>query len=497
MHQPGHEPGSSRERFWILFLGLVAIVHVFIYSAAFPFSNNVDEQAHLDLILKYSKGHLPRTLEKFSKESSQYLAVYSTREYLGLPDYFPNGIFPQPLWKKPFEQVRDFILKEQEIWLTSQNHESSQPPLYYALVGTWYWLGKGLGFDGAGLLYWLRFANCAFIMALVWISYRAARWIFPQSEFGRLAVPALVAFLPQTTFYSLQNDVLSPITAGLLLMAFIYFFQSNFKDLRLAFWTGLAFAGTFLTKSSNLPILFTILLVAAAGFFREAKINGWKVLIRPGLTFALTAALPSLAWMIWMKLTFGDFGGTHLKMQRLDWTYKPFTEWFHHPIFMPKGFYIFFTELMDSFWQGEFWWHRKPMTVPIIGKCYLFVSVLLVTTALIKARNAEEKGQASKLYFCFSCFTASVLFYALLSVMFDFGNCPNPSREHPYFVSGRLMSGALIPFLLLFVYGLNSLLPRNDRLKWFALGGFLLFMSISEIATNWPAFFSEFNWYHL
>ena len=79
---------ESNERKWILLLCLLAAIHVFIFSAAFPFFNNVDEQAHFDLVVKYSHGHIPRRLEPLSKESMQYIVVYGSPEFLWPPETF-------------------------------------------------------------------------------------------------------------------------------------------------------------------------------------------------------------------------------------------------------------------------------------------------------------------------------------------------------------------------------------------------------------------------
>src|SRR2546430_15671587 len=50
------------ERKVILLLCAIGALRVFIFSAAFPFFNNVDEQAHVDLVMKYARGHVPRDL---------------------------------------------------------------------------------------------------------------------------------------------------------------------------------------------------------------------------------------------------------------------------------------------------------------------------------------------------------------------------------------------------------------------------------------------------
>ena len=59
---PPGKPAEARERKIVLLLCLLAAVHVFIFSAAFPFFNIVDEQVHFDLAVRYSQGNLPRSL---------------------------------------------------------------------------------------------------------------------------------------------------------------------------------------------------------------------------------------------------------------------------------------------------------------------------------------------------------------------------------------------------------------------------------------------------
>ena len=54
---------------------------------------------------------------------------------------------------------------------------------------------------------------------------------------------------------------------------------------------------------------------------------------------------------------------------------------------------------------------------------------------------------------------AAIAFLGFLSLQFDFGHCINPSRERPYFFQGRLM--AMIPFALLYIYGLQR--PKWQR----------------------------------
>ncbi len=92
----------------------------------------------------------------------------------------------------------------------------------------------------------------------------------------------------------------------------------------------------------------------------------------------------------------------------------------------------------------------------------------------------------------------SVLLMAWLSISFDFGTCPYPSREHPYFVSGRLILGALVPFLALYVQGLVANPPDPAWVHPIVpLLVIALFMFLSDLADTAPAFASPYNLLHM
>src|SRR5689334_12686078 len=86
-------------------LCFAAAVRVFIYSAAFPFFNNVDEEYHFDLVVKYSEGHIPHGHETLSDAARPAMVVYSSAEYFQSPDAFPGGKYPPPVWTLPKEQI--------------------------------------------------------------------------------------------------------------------------------------------------------------------------------------------------------------------------------------------------------------------------------------------------------------------------------------------------------------------------------------------------------
>jgi Predicted membrane protein (DUF2142) len=242
-----------RERRIILLLCILAAIHVFIYSAAFPLFNNVDEPAHFDMVMKYSHGQMPRGREAFSADSSAYLAIYTSGEYWATPEMLTDGKLPPPPWKQPVEKMRADMAMQMAVWQARGNYEVSMPPLYYALASFWWHIGQWLGFQSGYLLYWLRFLNSALVAALVWIGYIAARMIFQEKKFLRLGVPALLAFMPQPAFYSIGNDILSPLCFGVVFVCLIKWLRVENSSAWLGAATGLAFAATYLAKTPIFP----------------------------------------------------------------------------------------------------------------------------------------------------------------------------------------------------------------------------------------------------
>jgi hypothetical protein len=493
---------ECRERRVVWLWGLLAAVHVFVSSAAFPFFNNVDEQIHFDLAVKYSQGRLPRSLEPFSAEAVPYAALFGSPEFVGIPTNQPGGRFPPPPWSQPLDDVRSTLTARTEAWRNVINHEASQPPLYYALAGAWWRLGKVLGFHDGPLLYWLRFLNIGLVIALVWLGYAAARLVFPEQKWARLGVPALLAFLPQTAFYSIQNDVLSPLCFGAAFIGLTRWMRADVPGVRPGALTGVALAATFLTKISNLPLLAVAGLAGLCKIWDLAKAGKLRAAGPALAALVLSAGLPMLAWLAWCKYAFGDFTGTAAKIQFLGWTTKPFGEWWSHPIFSPHGLWTFASGLLATFWQGEILWHRQPLALPAVDTIYAVVSLGLVSVAvvsLLSRPTTTSPSQRQALWLGFGCVAAAVLFLGFLSILYDFHDCFYPSRAHPYFTSGRLMLGALIPFLLLFVYGLDRALNgmKNQWLRPAVLAGIILLMLAAELAINGQMFTNAYNWFHM
>ena len=491
----------SKEKVLVWLLCAMAAVRVFVYSAAFPFFNNVDEESHFDLVVKYSHAELPHTLAKYSPEAIRYIVAFGSPEFIETPEQYPGGKFPPPPWKQPFEKVKAHLLAQAAVWQSQVNHESFEPPLYYAVAGLWLRLGHGCGLDEIYALYWIRFLNIAVAAGLVWLGFLAARIVFPNNIFPRIAVPALLAFIPQDALYSIQSDAFSPLCFGAAFICMLYWMRAVKPGLRLAVIAALSLAAACLVKTANLPLAAAMACALLFDLQRRAKAGQFPGCLPGFVVFAVLSAAPIIAWVVWNKHVSGDFTGAAPKIKLLGWTHKPFTEWWSHPIFTFSGLWTFWSELMARFWRGEFIWLRRPLASFTADTFYSVSSALLLgicgITIIRHFKTNDVSGRA--LRFSLACVLAAIAFLVLVSISFDFGNCMYPSQAHPFLTSGRLISGAMIPFTLLYAHGLDLVFYRVKSL-WVKFGGLaviVLGMTISEAIVNAPAFASQNNWFHL
>jgi hypothetical protein len=227
------------------------------------------------------------------------------------------------------------------------------------------------------------------------------------------------------------------------------------------------------------------------------------------VSIAVLAALLPIAFCLGRNyLLLGDLAGTSAKVEYLGWSSRPFDTFLDHPIFSASGFWTFWNGLMKSFWRGELVWHSKPIADSVVDEFYSISSlVLLLLTAVaswkgrrLTAAQADAQGiDAAVQMAVWSSLILSVLCLAFLSVWFEYGAASYPSQKEPYFWSGRLIAGALVPFLVLYVNGATFLFKRFSRvagpLLFVALTS--LMMAVSELALTKQIFANPYNWFHL
>jgi hypothetical protein len=489
LHPPLSPTGKFKEKHLVWILCALAAVHVVVFTAAYPLFI-VDELFHFDLVVKYSGLQVPQKQDYAAEESMPYIVTFSTWEYTDARD-----TLSAPPWKLPPAQITPLLVSREIRWRFI-NKESTQPPLYYLLAGGWWRLCKAAGFHDLLLLYMLRFFNVLIVVALVWLGWLAARVVFPGSFFIRMGVPTLIAFLPQVSFYTTDNDTLSPLSFGAAFVCVLCWLRNESPSLRLGAITGLAVASVFLTKMSNLPLLGAAFIAIFFKLFLVARSKQPSRNLPAYWVLFACAILPMAAWAAWCKLYFGDFTGSAGISQAAGVTIKPFSQWWQHPIFTPHGFWFFLSGNLATLWQDEKLWHGQPYSLPPVDLIYTLLSIVFIAMAICSIKGTDA-SQRRGLWFALAALAASFAFFGFLSIIYDFHDNFKPSRELPYFIMGRLMLGVLLPFLLLFIFGLDSALKKfGNTGKFAALGALVLFMIVTEVATDWPIFASQYNWYH-
>jgi hypothetical protein len=215
----------------------------------------------------------------------------------------------------------------------------------------------------------------------------------------------------------------------------------------------------------------------------------------------LAMSLPAL-WMARNYVFVGDITGSRDKIAALGWTLKPWASRWDHPLFSWQGTGYFLKELMKTYWRGEFLWHGKPLAATFLDWVLVLTSyslmVAFVVYFLIQRRSTKDVQWWCD-FVAVSLVGAAFLFLALLSLQFDFGTCFYPSRAHPYFVSGRIISGTVLPFLIIFASAFGRLTTRIQ--KWvpasIAMVSIVLFIGISDILIKGTVVQSSFNLFWL
>jgi hypothetical protein len=174
-----------------------------------------------------------------------------------------------------------------------------------------------------------------------------------------------------------------------------------------------------------------------------------------------------------------------------------------HPIFSISGLTYFGSDLLKTFWRGEFTWDMQAMASAWIDRFYVVSSGVFVLLSIINSIVSKTDYSADHRFLnniSMVMLLLFILFLAVLSIMYDFGTCWYPSREYPFFTSGRLIIGGLVPFLILYVDGLRIALSKISKRVNLLLAVVLLiciFITYSEIYMTYPVAKSNYNFFHM
>lgn len=497
-----HDPIGAwllpKETIIVVVLAVLATVRVWIFSAAFPFWNNVDEPQHFDAVLKYSEGRWPHAAGSyFDPNSAAMYVLYNSPEYF---QQLQPGQGPLPAWQiidqvqRP--EVRDRISQMTEL----VNSESNSWPSYYVLAGGWYRLGKILGQTGKSLLYWLRFLSAPLYGLAVFATWWYVRRAYAANMFLRLGTPLLLMVFPQDVFYGINADVLSPVVGACALAISLRVALAE----RSWWWylaAGLTVSLGVLIKATNCVLVVPLLAATLARLMASRSRSARGVeLLRWALAW-FAAVAPVVWWLARNRRYVGDWFASREKAEVLGWQPKPMSDWFDHPIFTPRGAWTFLHDLLQTFWRGELYWAGERIAWPAMDQFFIGSSLLFLCLAAIfnwRQRKTVDSAERLANFMNLVFVVSAVLLLAALSLPFNFGPSHYPSADHPYFTSGRLISGVLASFCVLYLQGLQHGLRRlGPSAAYYVLAVLICVILFGEVYLNMDVFRSPYNWFHI
>jgi hypothetical protein len=490
-----------REGLLALVLAAIAGLRIGLFSLAFPFFSNVDEYRHLDVVIKYSHGYWPTPgPDSYENELAWWIGMYGSPEYHRDPELSHTTPVPPPSWTQPDEVGAQRVAQQVAYLSPRHSLEADQPPFYYASAGGWLAFGRALGVEGLALLYWVRLMGVAVGVASVLVSWRLLRAIYAEDSLVPLGVPALLAFLPLDSLYYVTSDVLSPLLGGLAFLLVVRLGSLPGAGYAAFLLAGIVGAAGFLSKYPNAALGAAALVCTVVALRLQP---GDRRLAGRWLLFWAVFLLPPLLWLLRNQLLGGELTGTGFKVQTLGWVRKPFSGWWDHPVLTPTGFATFVRHTLPTFWRGELVWETRTLAWPLADWVYVATSLVFLALAAVGLRlPSRARPERLAEVAAFAAVLAGVAILAWMSMLFHFPERNNPSASFPFFVEGRLISGVLVPFALLYVRGIEVAIARVPEF-WRAIAGWGVLAAVgglalaSELALTRPVFLSAYNAFHL
>lgn len=500
--------GFRHEITIIVVLCTLAAVRIAVNCAGYPFFNNVDEQAHFEMVYRFAYGQAPHGIQQYSHDAGRLIAIYNSPEYFHTPDESTQAGLVAPPWWKPHPEQNPVVQILVGIFdgtvatsVGKRNHEHMQPPAYYMVAGPWYRLGKAIGLNDLMAIYWIRLLNVIAFTLIVWFSYVFVKRTYPERKYLHFGVPALLAFLPQDVYYSITNDIATPLFFGAAFYNLIVIYGPKARSYAFYVGTGLCVGLSVLTKTSAFPIAILMFVVAALKLRDCLREGTHRAELPRLLAMGAAAALPVAIWFGYNHHFIGTFTANPQYIELTGWRVKSFSEMWDHPILTAAGFWQFWFATLASYWRGEIVWLKNVLAWRGCDMFYAISSAVFPFAFVVSIWQYRTKRAKMVMFadvLSVAAFALSIGMLMAMSMRYDFGMWQSPSREFPYFAGGRLISGTLIPFCAVYLMGMSKLLSSVGLKRWRgpALAAIVILMIVSETLLSAPVFGSRWNFFH-
>ena len=398
---------------------LLAFLHGALYALFLPPWGLIDEAQHLHYI--------------------QYIAEQQSLPVAGelyLSDEIVASLFATQRWQT-FHWTPPPAPDPQAMGLEGHSYEAYQPPLFYLAMTPFY---LALPSDMLVKVYGLRMVALLLSLVTVWATYRSAALLLPSFPYAPFWAGLVLVAIPERAFATsrINNDVLLEVLAALFFLLLTRAALSGLTRRRV-FILGLLWGLAAWVKMPGALLGVPLLLLLwhrrqDAHFWRNAA---WALVAAP-----MGLVLAARNFALYGDLTgFGAFDQLH-RLAPVDTSLA--------------GLVNTLMSLSNHLWLV--WW--KGSHVGSHALLSLFYGVMAVLVVVAWARLLmkwwQSRGSAqNRVYALALIYSATVLVYAA-AVMSSYYEGMVPV------VQGRFLLPAIVPFVLLLVWGL-WLTPWRER----------------------------------
>jgi 4-amino-4-deoxy-L-arabinose transferase-like glycosyltransferase len=413
----GRRAISLSTRAALAYLLLLAFLHGTLYAIFLPPWGLIDEAQHLHYI--------------------QYIAEEQSLPVAGelyLSDEIVFSLFATRRWET-FHWTAPTTDDPQEMGLEGYSYEAYHPPLFYLLMTPFY---LALPDDMLVKVYGLRMVVVMLSLITVWATYRTAQILLPQ--FPRLPFLAslLLIAIPERAIATsrINNDILLEVLAALFFVALTRAIVSGLtarRSLLLGLLLGLAVWVKISAVLLGIPLLLLLWMRRKQSVTRQI---GWMAL--PAAPLGITLAIRNL--YLYGDLTgFAAFEQLH-RLAEVDTSFA--------------GFVRTLVSLPNHFWLV--WWKGSDVGQnALLTLFYLFMTVVVVVAwrrlAIVLWQKHQERNQGETKY---NAHVTAALIYHVTILLYAAAVMNSYYQGMVPVIQGRFMLPALVPSVLLLVWGL-------------------------------------------